>query len=369
MSVWLQHIAIQHCRLIQQAAVNLSPTVNFLTGANGSGKSSFLEALCVLSRGRSFRTHRITDLINQQAETITVTGRLLDDVLETSYRLGIAKQRNGQTRIRINHVDVSQQAELSSHLPLTLIHPDSLDLIAGSPVQRRSLLDWLAFYREAEFQLEWKNYQRILKQRNACLRDLKQRYALTDWTKQLIQAQPKLYQFRLRATEALIAALNSVSLLYQSIGQIQIKLHTGFPAQVDPTNLQVLQGFYQARQEQELRYGMSLYGAHRGDLLITINGEPAMRRAARGQLKLLGIALLLAQSEAISTNEAKRGIIAIDDLAAELDVDNQYLLAQVLQKTQKQLIITGTRQPLPEFLPTDAHLFHVEQGQIHLLNT
>lgn len=369
MSVWLQHIAVQHCRLIQQADLNLSPTVNFLTGANGSGKSSFLEALCVLSRGRSFRTPRITEVISQQADAITVTGKLLNEKLESSYRLGIAKQRNGQTRIRINHADVSQQSELSSHLPLTLIHPDSLDLIAGSPVQRRSLLDWLAFYREVEFQLEWKNYQRILKQRNACLRDLKQRYALTDWTKQLIQAQPKLYQFRLRATEALIASLDSVSLLYQAIGQIQLKLHSGFPPQVDPTNLQALQDFYQTHQEQELRYGMSLYGAHRGDLLITTNGEPAMRRASRGQLKLLGIALLLAQNEAISTNDAKRGIIAIDDLAAELDVDNQHLLAQVLQKTQKQLIITGTRQPLPEFLPSDAHLFHVEQGQIHLLNT
>ena len=103
--------------------------------------------------------------------------------------------------------------------------------------------------------------------------------------------------------------------------------------------------------------------------MITINDEPASRRASRGQLKLLGIALLLAQSEAISTTNTKRGIVAIDDLAAELDVDNQYLLAQVLQKTQKQLVITSTRQPLPEFLPPDAHLFHVEQGHIHLVNT
>lgn len=369
MSVWLQQIAIQHCRVIQQGELNLSPTVNFLTGANGSGKSSFLEALCVLSRGRSFRTHRINEVISQQAEALTVTGKLANEALASSYRLGIAKQRNGETRIRINHADVSQQAELSRHLPLTLIHPDSIDLIAGSPIHRRSLLDWLAFYRESEFQQEWKNYQRILKQRNACLRDPKQRYALADWTQQLIQAQPKLYRFRLHATEALEVALASVDLLYSAIGLINVRLHTGFPAQVDPTDVDALQQFFQERQEQELRYGVSLFGAHRGDLLITINGEPAVRHASRGQLKLLGIALLLAQSEAISTRDTKRGIVAIDDLAAELDVDNQYLLAQVLQKTQKQLLITGTRQSLPEFLPPDAHLFHVEQGQIHLVNT
>lgn len=323
----------------------------------------------MLSRGRSFRTHRISEVISQQADTLTVTGKLLNDELETSYRLGIAKQRNGQTRIRINHADVSQQAELSSHLPLTLIHPDSIDLIAGSPVHRRSLLDWLAFYREPEFQQEWKTYQRILKQRNACLRDSKQRYALAEWTQQLIQAQPKLYRFRQRSTEALKLALSSMDLLYQSMGSVELKLHSGFPSQVDPTDDLMLKQFLQERQEQELRYGVSLFGAHRGDLLITMNAEPAVRHASRGQLKLLGIALLLAQSEAISTTDSKRGIVAIDDLAAELDVDNQYLLAQVLQKTQKQLVITGTRHPLPEFLPPDAHLFHVEQGEIHLVNT
>lgn len=369
MSIWLQQIEIQHCRVIQQCELSLSPTVSFFTGANGSGKSSFLEALCILSRGRSFRTHRINEVISQHEDSLTVAGKLVNEILASRYRLGIAKQRNGQTRIRINHADVSQQAELSSHLPLTLIHPDSIDLITGSPVQRRSLLDWLAFYREPEFQQEWKNYQRILKQRNACLRDPKQRYALTDWTQQLIQAQPKLYQFRLKATESLKAALASVSLLYAAIGTINLRLHSGFPAQLDPTDMLALNQFFQERQEQELNYGVSLFGAHRGDLLITLNEQPVIRQASRGQLKLLGIALLLAQSEAISTTDTKRGIVAIDDLAAELDVDNQYLLAQVLQKTQKQLVITSTRQPLPEFLPPDAHLFHVEQGRIHLVNT
>jgi DNA replication and repair protein RecF len=369
LSVWLQHITIQHCRLIEQCDVTLAPTVNFLMGANGSGKSSFLEALCVLSRGRSFRTHRINEVISQGADTLTVTGKLVNEELASSYRLGIAKERNGQTRIRINHADISQQAELSSHLPLTLIHPDSIDVIAGSPVHRRSILDWLAFYCEAEFQQEWKNYQRILKQRNACLRDPKQRYALSEWTQQLIKAQAKLYEFRLKATHALMAALQSVALLYQAIGDIELKLSTGFPTHIDPRDISSLKQFFQERQEQELRYGVSLFGAHRGDLVISINEEPAVRRASRGQLKLLGIALLLAQNEAISTSESKRGIVAIDDLAAELDVDNQYLLAQVLQKTQKQLVITGTRQPLPEFLPPDAHLFHVEQGRIHLVNT
>ena len=368
MTDWLQQIAIQSCRVIQESSLVLSPTVNVFIGANGSGKSSFIEALSILSKGRSFRTNRINEVISQGAEVLTVSGLLVNGD-DRSYRLGIAKQRSGETKIRINHADVSQQAELTSHLPLTLIHPDSIELLVGSPLHRRSLLDWLAFYCEPDFQQEWKAYQRILKQRNACLRDTKQRYALANWTEQFIHSQAKLLGFRQRATIALQHALSSVAELYEQIGDIKLTLSTGFPQTVDIMDEYAVADFLQARQEQELRYGVSLFGAHRGDLMITIDSESVARCASRGQLKLIGIALLLAQSEAISTSDSKRGIIAIDDLAAELDRDNQDLLAQVLQKTQKQLVITSTRQPLPKFLPPDAHVFHVEQGHIHLVNS
>ncbi|MEZ5477394.1 MAG: hypothetical protein R3E95_07905 [Thiolinea sp.] len=80
---------------------------------------------------------------------------------------------------------------------------------------------------------------------------------------------------------------------------------------------------------------------------------------------MLGIALLLAQSQAITQAEEKRGIIAIDDLASELDTDNQALLYQALEQTRQQLIITGSYPPLAGQLTETGKMFHVKQGQLH----
>lgn len=364
--MWLKQLSIENCRLIDKWDIELSDSVNLVIGGNAAGKSSLLEALAILASGRSFRTPRIREVIRSGTEQITVTGRIHDDSLQSDYPIGISKTLQN-TRIRINHADVHQQAELSGHLPLTLIHPDTITLLTGSPGQRRALLDWVAFYRNKDFHQDWKSYQRTLKQRNSCLRDPQQRYALQYWTEQLIKLQPRLHYFREEALRAIIEALDNLRFLFNQQGSLTLKLYSGFPGQVKSNDEAQLRAFYASKQEQETDQGMTLYGSHRGDLNVLFDGMPVAHFASRGQLKMFGIALLMAQSEAITTKDTKRGIIAIDDLASELDSDNQALLYQVLKQTRQQLIVTGTRPPDSGFLPEQGKMFHVEHGQINLI--
>lgn len=361
--MWLKQLSIENCRLIDNWVIELSDSVNLVIGGNAAGKSSLLEALSILASGRSFRTPRIREVIRSGTEQLTVTGQIHDDALQSEYPIGISKTLKN-TRIRINHADVNQQAELSSHLPLTVIHPDTITLLTGSPGQRRALLDWVAFYRNKDFHQDWKNYQRVLKQRNSCLRDPQQRYALQYWTEQLVKLQPRIHHFREDALQAITEALDSLKFLFKQQGSLALKLYSGFPAQVKLNDETQLSAFYAGKQEQESDQGMTLYGCHRGDLNVLFDGLPVAQFASRGQLKMFGIALLLAQSEAITTKDTKRGIIAIDDLASELDSDNQDLLYQVLRQTRQQLIVTGTRPPDSGFLPEQGKMFHVEHGRI-----
>jgi DNA replication and repair protein RecF len=360
--VWLSKVTVSNCRVIASLELELAPHANVLYGNNASGKSSLLEALAVLSRGRSFRTPRIAELIRQGEHELVVGARVEDGIGGSRYPVGISKSTQ-TTRIRINHADVQQQAELSSHLPLTLIHPGSVELVTGSPALRRAFLDWIAFYRFADFNQAWRNYQRILKQRNACLRDPRQRYALTQWTEQLIALQPVLYRYRVCALSALQTDLQISAALLANAGLPRLELGSGFPAAIDLTDLEQLQQFFRDKQEQELKQGFSLYGAHRADLHILLEGIPAVRVASRGQMKLLAVGLLLAQSHAAADAADKRGIIAIDDLASELDEQNQQALYNTLRTTQQQLIITGTHhEPLRQRF-SDARVFHVKHGQ------
>ncbi len=359
--MWLKQLTVENCRVIERAVLALSPRTNLLIGDNAAGKSSLLEALAILSRGRSFRSPRIQEVIRYGAETLTVAGKVDSSVVSAEYPIGISKTAQ-LTRIRINHADISQQAELSSHLPLTVVHPDTLDILSGSPAQRRALLDWVAFYRSADFHQDWRSYQRVLKQRNVCLRDEQQRFALQHWTDKLAALQPTIHRARCDALDALNRVLDTLASLFTHTGMPELKLQSGFPATVKPDDYESIRRFLQARQAHEIQHGLSLYGCHRGDLQVTLNGILAARYASRGQLKMLGVALLLAQSQAITTETSKRGIIAIDDLISELDMENQTLLYRVLEQTEQQLIVTGTQAPGGKHLMGAGKMFHVKHG-------
>lgn len=362
--MWISRLTVKNCRVLQQLELQLDAQANLIYGANASGKSSLLEALALLSRGRSFRTPRLQEVLHYGEQELAVGAQIEGGVAGHSYPVGLSKTTK-QTRIRINYADVSQQAELSLHVPLTLIHPGSVELVTAGPALRRAFLDWIAFYRFAEFNTLWRQYQRVLKQRNACLRQPTQRFALPQWTQQFIQLQPLLYQFRAQALQALQNVTNVAADVMQALGQPELMLTTGFPADIDIHDAEALQRFLLSKQEQELKQGFSLYGVHRADLQINLGGVAALKVASRGQLKLLAVGLLLAQSYAISDETAKRGIIAIDDLASELDEQNQQALYNTLHTTQQQLIITGTRlEPFQNWM-NDAHVFHVKQGQFN----
>lgn len=366
--MYLEQVTIENCRSIRQATLALAPQINFIRGANAAGKSSVLEAIHILSTGRSFRTPRIQEVIQQGKNHILVAAKLISEsyshTYPQSYPLGIQKTPR-TTHIRINHQDVKQQAELTRHLPFAIIHPETLSLITGGPTVRRALVDWVAFYRSAEFHELWRQYQRVLQQRNACLRDSAQRYALNYWTEQLVKLVPILHQKRLEALKWLELGLGRYQHLIASMGILELKLSTGFPAYLDTTQAQEMLYFLESKQPQEIAQGFSLYGAHRVDLHIQLAGQLAERVASRGELKLLSIAFLLAKSYAIADQAPERGLIGVDDLAAELDDTNQVLLYETLLTTQQQLVITGTRLPtLLNLAATSAHLFTVQQGVI-----
>ncbi|MFN3786249.1 MAG: DNA replication/repair protein RecF, partial [Thiothrix sp.] len=230
--MWLSRVTVQNCRIIKQVQLELTAQANVVYGGNASGKSSLLEALTLLARGRSFRTPRIAEVLRRGSTELTVSASVEDGIGGSCYPLGINKTLQA-TRIRINHTDIAQQAELSSHLPLTLMHPGSVELLTGGPSLRRAFLDWIAFYRFADFHSVWRNYQRVLQQRNACLRDPKQRCALVHWTTQLIALQPALHHYRSQALTALHAALEISRPLLASTGMPQLGLSSGFPAHVD----------------------------------------------------------------------------------------------------------------------------------------
>lgn len=360
----LEQLSINQCRIIEQAELSFSPGVNLICGDNGSGKSSILEAVTILSRGRSFRSARIADVIQHKHESLLIRAKVSD--ADNQFNIGIERSRTS-TRIRVNQQDINTQAALSRFLPVSVIDPNSIELLTGSPSLRRSYIDWIAFYLFPEFHKVWQSYQRILKQRNLCLRVPSYLSALPVWTDELIKSQIRIQDYRERALLMLVPQLDFLSKALLGGETLSIKLTTGFAQGMDLSE-DSQRAFYLEKRESEIKSARTLSGAHRADLQVLFNQQVAQHTASRGQLKLIAIAMLLAQSRSIDLTNERMGIIAIDDLAAELDTENKQKLLATLRGLGQQLLLTTTQSESIPLMPDD-RMFHVKHGKVILKNS
>src|SRR3982750_3186606 len=162
----LAELRVENLRCIASAALEFSPQLNLIAGENGAGKTSVLEAIFLLGRGRSFRTRNNERLIRHGQPTLTVFGRT-DET--PPHSAGVEVSREG-TRARIDATNAESLLALSGFLPVQSIDPEIHKLIDQGPERRRRWLDWLVFHVEPSFGMHWTRYQRALKQRNAALR-------------------------------------------------------------------------------------------------------------------------------------------------------------------------------------------------------
>jgi DNA replication and repair protein RecF len=359
--MWLKSIGVENCRIIQKADLDFSSHVNLIEGDNGSGKTSLLESIYLLSTGRSFRSSKIKDVISHNKEAILVTSCLVDNN-DLTQHIGVEKSR-AKTRIRINKADAHSQSALSLIFPITLIHPQSDEVITGSPSFRRRFIDWIAFYQFPDFHRIWNKHQRILRQRNACLRDESLFSSLDYWTQELCAVQPKIHEYR----NAALSLLNhSIQLLTPELISHQrlelspdLYLTSGYPQDLDfsTSSPEDFILYHQSRQSYDIKTRRTNDGIHRSDLRISVDGVPISTTASRGQIKIYSILLYLSQSQSLKND----GIILIDDINAELDDRNRDRLIKALLGLNKQLFITSTDTSGFPGLP-DSKLFHVKQG-------
>ena len=354
----LHKLQIQHFRNLSQSELIPAGGMNLLLGQNGSGKSSVLEAIHYLSLGRSFRTHLTNRVIMQGEKAFTLFAQLEQD--EQQINLGLQKDRHGDTQLKIGGKTADKLSQLASLLPLQLIHPEGYNLLTGGPQQRRAFVDWGVFHVEQAFFPLWGKVRRLLKQRNALLRQSVNYAPLAYWDQQLAESSEALSVFRQQYCLALLPLLQQICQELLPEYTFQATFYGGW--QQESALSQLLQeGF-----ERDRQLGHTAIGPHRADLRLRAEGVPVQDLLSRGQLKLLVCALRLAQGLYLRQHSAKTCLFLIDDFASELDAQKRYVLAKRLQQCESQVFITAIdQQPLQEMMQEfDCRLFHVKQGNI-----
>lgn len=340
------------------ASVSLEFTAgnNLIYGANGSGKTSLLEAVGYLGRARSFRGAGIRELVRHGCEEFVLFGRV-----DSGSRVVPVGVSNGVAGLQV-HVAGERQASaagLAEALPLQVIDPDVHELVGGGPENRRRYLDWIAFHVEPTYLEAWRRFRRVLKQRNAALRERTDRESLSGWDREFAELGLAVDDARRRMVARLAPALEAVGsrLLGSRVG---LEYRQGWPA--DSGLAEALAG----TRERDRELASTQSGPQRADLRLSYDERQARKLVSRGQQKLLACALILAATGIVRTALGKPLTLLLDDPAAELDVASVGRLMAAVEELGCQVIAT-TLDPRQALFSAPPALFHVEQGQVRAL--
>ena len=328
----IDQISLTGFRNFKSSRFEFCSGLNLISGANGVGKTSLLEALYVFAYGRSFRSASLSTLVSHDSVEAALFLKSGSD------SFGWSKSLSGDVRYHINKKSKSAGDLVKLFPPCLFIDASSHRAFNKQSVYRRQLLDWGVYHSSPDFGSTWNIYQRALKQRNAAIKLRRPMSEIAQWDDVLIDGAEKTKEMRADYMQSLKDFFSKATSIL-AVGHMKpsLKISHGW------------NGHYadalRDSAHNDFRIGYTTMGPHRGKIDILINGIVAKDGASEGQQKLLHYALRLAQAQYLYELNEKKVVFLIDDIGAELDSSNQVDLIEQYLALNAQLIITNIRKP------------------------
>lgn len=340
-------------RCLASVECELDPNSNLIVGANGAGKTSVLEGIGYLGRGKSFRGAGTQHLVKHGAKAFVLLAKV--DTEGRHHTVGVRNSADG-LEISVDGERGGGSAGLVEILPLQIIDPDVHELIGGGPERRRRYLDWLTFHVEPGYLDTWRRFRRSLKQRNAALKGSPNTAALDGWDAEFAELAELVSESRARSFEVAQPVLEQTAneLLDAEIG---FSYRRGWAADED------LRDLLREQRGRDLQQGTTQLGPHRADIALRYDERQARRLVSRGQQKLLACSMVLAATEIAQTVLERPLLLLLDDPAAELDVDSLVRLMSAVEGLGCQVIATAL-SPDARLFSSPPVMFHVEHGNL-----
>ncbi|WP_438951083.1 DNA replication/repair protein RecF [Porticoccus sp.] len=360
--MYLKQLHVHGLRNLKHIELSLSPQVNLFHGANGSGKTSLLEAIFLLGRGRSFRSRILNTVINTQEQVCTAYG--LRESSGVSTPIGVSRGRQGDFLFKINGQQIAAASALAEALPLLLLNAEGFDLIGGGPQYRRRFIDWGVFHVEHNYRHLMQRYQRVLKQRNSLMRhDRIDEQVLAVWDAEFVELAQQIDCLRKVYLQELLPIVRKIACeLSEDLGDVDYSVFPGWDETKDLSEVLLTD------RPRDRHLKTTHHGPHRADLRIRIKKQNAADILSRGQLKILAISMQIAQGYLFNNKTGRSGLYLIDDLPAELDIKHRRQVCERLAVLGAQIFVTGVEREgllnLWSDSANDMKLFHVEQGCI-----
>lgn len=357
----LRRLWIADFRCYTELDLAVSQGVTVISGANGEGKTTLLEAIQWLATGRSFRRVPDSALVRAGAERAIVRAEVVASGRELLLEAEISIQ--GRTRIRMNRRPVTRRRDLGDGLNATVFAPDDLALVKGGPAGRRELLDDVLVACAPRYAAVQADVDRVLRHRNALLRagvrHEDDRSTLDVFDTQFARAGAALARGRAHLVRRLSGHLTDAyarlaALRGDVAGRYVAEWFDGDIGEHDVSDIQqALASALAAQRNQEIERRTTLVGPQRDEWQLRIADMDARTHASQGEQRSLALALRLASHQVIAEVIGEDPLLLLDDVFSELDPTRARALVEHLPRTQTLLT---TAASLPEGITPDARL-------------
>jgi DNA replication and repair protein RecF len=327
----LADLQLRNFRCFESLGIEFSPGFNFLIGRNGQGKTSILEAACVLLRLQSQRSSTLAPIVRFGEKSFAVSGRGEDHLLEFRYS-------PLRRKVAFDHVEQRALDEYLRVARVVSFANTDIELVRGGAETRRRYLDFLAAQIDLLYRPTLRAYERALRSRNALLKSPHPRpRELAAYDPPLLEHGAKLSEMRARLVERL-APLAATA--HREISGTGERLALEF----SPGNSDDFARDLANSRAQEARLHQTVVGPHRDDIQILVEGKAANQYASEGQQRTTALALKIAQSRVFMMEEGTPPLLLIDDIFGELDPVRRNSLLRHLPADAQKLVTATTMQ-------------------------
>jgi DNA replication and repair protein RecF len=364
-------ILLEDFRSYARAERLLAPGVTALVGRNGAGKTNVLEAIQLIARGDSPRARDDSELVRWGANSARVSARVerVDDARSVDVVLfsPAAGERRRPRRYLLDGAG-KRADEAIGELAVVSFFPEDVQLLAEAPSARRRYLDAMVSQVHRRHRAESREYGRVLEQRNALLRVLRDEgrptAELAFWDTELVRLAASISLRRLEAVRELVAPFREAATRFSGADAVSL----AYAAQVEGDTIDERAAAYRTlieqKRDRELWQGTTLVGPHREDLAVSAMGRPLPTFASRGEQRSAVLSLKLAEAAWIHGRMGELPVFLLDDVLSELDPSRRDALVEALPEGAQVLLTAAFEAGVPERLVERADLVRVKDGII-----
>lgn len=327
--MYLENLHGKNFRNFSDLDLKIEPGLCLIMGENGVGKTNLLELIYFISTFGSFRTSYIKDLIKFDEEFMVASGLYGDRKVRIHF--------SGNRSVFIDDIEQDRISDAFGTIPAIAMTSEDMEIVNGSPGRRRKFLN-IAISLFSKSYIDYlSKYNRILKQRNKLLKDIKEKNhnpdEITVWDRQLSKISQPIVKERIDFINKIKEKIMPV---FESLTEHQVDVN--YMEGGDYSNLEKQLA---KKRKVEIERGYSLYGPHRDDISLKVNNHPASTTASFGIKRILTVALRLSVAEILHEIRKEEPLILMDEIIGELDKKRTAALLEHLKNYQQVLIATA----------------------------